>query len=465
MESQTNLLDSDKVYHWRTKPDIIQYKALRKAIKRGNLGVFFEPRVGKSLVAVHFCGYEHVFNNIRRVLIISPLSVRSVWQEQINLHLDESIPREVILWDPKRHVPSAPKGTLRFIVVTWDQMWRYRDTLAAWKPQIIIADECHRLKNRNTKRSKAAAVLANVAPLRLGLSGTAYTKYEDLFGEFRFIDKNLFGASWKKFRETYLIMGGYMGKQVVGYKNEDLLLQKLAEASVVATREDTIGEPQVDTVHIPVPLEPKAREAYNEMRDELVLMLEDTTVSASIKLTWMLRLLQIAGGFVTADDGTVRQVSKAKLEYCLDLVEDITSRGHKVVIFAKFLPEIQALAAKLPQAVVIHGGVPEHARLDARVYFQDDPDTTVAIVQIDSGGEGVSFAEAHDVIYYSMSYSLTSFLQSEARVLGREQKSNVVNYYFLEAENTLDSKLVERILKGEDFTNMTTEKVKTLLGY
>lgn len=465
MASQTASPCSAKEYRWKTKPDKFQFQALRKAIKRGSLGIFFEPRVGKSLVAVHFCGYHYTFNMLNKVLIVSPLTVRDVWAEQVAAHLDDSIPREVILWDHKKPMPEVKRGVLTFLVVTWDQMWRCRDTLAKWKPHILIADECHRLKNRGTRRSKAAAFLAKLAPFRLGLSGTAYTKYEDLFGEFRFIDPTVYGTSWAKFRDQYLVMGGYMGKEIVGYKDEAGLLRKLAEASAVATLKDTIGEPKAETLHIPVPLEPAAKKAYNDMERDLVLLLEDTTVSAPIKLTWMLRLLQIAGGFVKADDETVRQVSTAKLTYCLDLVEDITGQGRKVVIFAKFIPEIQALAAKLPQAVVIHGGVPEHSRIDARAHFQSDPKTTVAIVQVDSGGEGISFAAAHDVIYYSMSYSLTSFIQSRARVLGRAQKSPVVNYYFLEAKDTLDGELVCRILKGEDFTDMTTEKIKALIGH
>lgn len=256
-----------------------------------------------------------------------------------------------------------------------------------------------------------------------------------------------------------------MGKQIIGYQNEDYLLKMLAEGSVVAQRRDVMEEPEFEIIPIRVPLEPKARAVYDKLRKEYLVQLDSGEhIAPSIKLTLMLRLLQIAGGFVNTDEGTIRRISTAKFNYCKDLVSTILDEGKKVVIFAKFLPEIQALSAAFPESVVIHGGIPETQRLEARLAFQNDPSTSVIIVQIDSGGEGVSLAAAHNIIFYSLSYSLTSYIQAKSRVLGREQQSGVVTYYHLMAENTLDENLTKGILRGEDYTSLTTEKLRELLS-
>lgn len=456
-----------KVYRWKTKPTKVQYKALKKALRRGCLGVFFETRVGKSKVAVDFCGALYTFEGVRRAVIVSPLAVRMNWVDQIETHLSDDVPRHIEVFDPKKTDlrKEYPKNVLVFLLVTYDQLWRYKQSIAKWSPQVMVMDECHKIKNRNTRRSRAAAFFGAAVPYRLGLSGTPYTKLEDVFGQFRFIDRSLFGSSWVRFRDSYCIMGGYMGKQIVGYQNEDYLLKMLAEGSVVAQRRDVMEEPEFEIIPIRVPLEPKARAIYDKLRKEYLVQLDSGEhIAPSIKLTLMLRLLQIAGGFVSTDEGTIRRISTAKFNYCKDLVSTILDEGKKVVIFAKFLPEIQALSAAFPESVVIHGGIPEAQRLEARLAFQNDPSTSVIIVQIDSGGEGVSLAAAHNVIFYSLSYSLTSYIQAKSRVLGREQQSGVVTYYHLMAENTLDENLTKGILRGEDYTSLTTEKLRELLS-
>lgn len=438
-----------------------------KAIRRGSLGVFFQTRVGKSKVAIDFCGYLYTFNYVRKVLIVSPLSVRSNWPEEIEKHLSDDVPRRIIIYDPnsKDLEKDYPKHELVFVLVTYDQMWRHKNKLAAWSPHVMVCDEVHKIKNRNTRRSKAAAFFGTAVPFRLGLSGTPYTKKEDLFGEFRFIDRSLYGSSWVRFRDAYCVMGGYMGKQIVDYKNEDKLLTLLADGSMVAERKDVMDEPEFEVIPVRVPLEPSARKIYDTLRKEYLVQLDSGEyVAPQIKLTLMMRLVQIAGGFVKTEEGTLHRVSTAKMTYCADLIENILEAGRKVVVFAKFIPEIQTLSAKFPGAVVIHGGTPEAQRQEARLRFQHDPTVNVAIVQVDTGGEGISFAVAHDVIFYSLSYSLTSFIQAKSRVLGREQKSSVVTYYHLMGENTLDEKMTEGILKGEDFTNITTERLKEFLG-
>jgi len=60
-------------------------------------------------------------------------------------------------------------------------------------------------------------------------------------------------------------------------------------------------------------------------------------------LTKLLRLSQLTGGFIGADDGTIKQISKAKLDALREIIEDMKDAGKKLVIFARFLPEIKAI--------------------------------------------------------------------------------------------------------------------------
>src|SRR4051812_28151371 len=73
-------------YKPKTKPFKHQAKATIRAVKKRNYGIFFEPRCGKSKVALDYSGILALKGEVRRVLIIAPKIALPVWEEQINLH-------------------------------------------------------------------------------------------------------------------------------------------------------------------------------------------------------------------------------------------------------------------------------------------------------------------------------------------------------------------------------------------
>ena len=83
-------------------------------------------------------------------------------------------------------------------------------------------------------------------------------------------------------------------------------------------------------------------------------------------LTRLLRLSQVTGGFIRNDDGdAAQQISSAKLEALEDIVDSCMDAGNKVVVFARFVPEIDAIAKMLAKKQIgyalIKGDVKDRA--------------------------------------------------------------------------------------------------------
>ena len=464
---------SNKVYKFKTKPTPEQKLALKRAMEQERYGIFFQQRVGKTKVAIDFCGVKHLQKGVNRVLIVCPLSVRGEWFTQIAEHLPNDIRRYVVMYpEGAKKVETlltATKKTtvLTFIIVNYDKLIGQKERLAWWNPDIIIFDESHLIKHHNSKRSRASAYLTAHKPMVLLLTGTPITKsWTDIFSQFRTMDKDILGRNWTKFRTQYAIMGGYMGKQVVGCSDLNAIKRVIKAHSIRVLRKSVMYEPEVEDVVIPVKFEPAAERRYNELKKTWVTELASgAVVEAELAITRMMRLQQFCGGFATDANGKIEQISKAKAEMLRDLIHTKVEGNEKVVVFHRFKAEAVLIKATLSKYKVgfYNGSVPEEERTKVRKAFQDGQ-LDVIVVQIATGAMGVSFDTAHINVFYSLDFSLMNYLQAKDRVMGRGQKSDVVTNYYLAIENSIDLKLIKTLRNNEDFASSVTDAYKAVIG-
>src|SRR5690606_2867611 len=247
-----------------------------------------------------------------------------------------------------------PEGALRVAVVNYEATWRMEEALARFvKGGLIIADESHRIKTPSAQQSKAMGRLGQVAAYRLMLTGTPVTQNPlDIWSQYRFLDPTIFGRSFYAFRARYAVMGGYNNYQVVGYQRLDELVEKAHRIAFRITRAECLDLPPEVYTDIPVQLGPRARAIYRELEAQAVARLSaESSISASNVLTELLRLQQVAGGWVTTDEGQTVQVGTEKLDALMDLLEDLLSNEQrKVVIFCRFVSEIKAILSACQKA-------------------------------------------------------------------------------------------------------------------
>lgn len=452
-----------KKYRFKGDPAPYQKQAVVNALKNKSYGVFFEQRVGKTRVGVDYAGALSLLGGYHKCLIVCPVSALQAWLTQIAEYLPDEIPYTVYRYAGK--VPPS-KDKLLFVLATYDQVRIHWKALSIWKPDAVIADEVHKLKNPSSQRSRAMRKVAKNVKYRLGLTGTPIAQRPvDIFGVFRWIDESLFGSSFPEFKRRYCIMGGYMGYSIVGYQPGALedIAQKTAKKSLRVLRKDVLEEPDIEELVLSTVLDTTGREHYDAMRREMMTELETgKVVTGDIPLTKLLRLQQITGGFLDGEP-----VSTAKLLLTESLLVDLLEEDEKVVIFCRFTAELKALMTIAHELkanpVHIDGSVPEKKRAEAIAKFKSDPSCKVIVLQQSAGNAGFSLAVANRVVFYSMSFSLVEYLQAKDRVMGREQASSLVTYYFITAEKTVDNKVMRDIRKGIDVASRVANQYKYYL--
>lgn len=428
--------------------------------RKGCAGLFQEMGTGKTRVALTYCQREQ----LDRVLIVAPISVASVWEQEIrklgmdviavNLTSGSVVQRRQMIdfWKEQQHYDAKPV----YIIVNYESFWRMplRQAIQLWRPEMIILDEAHRIKGRTTKQAKFAHALVAVTTHRLALTGTPVTNgLQDLFSVYKFIDPSVFGTRYADFESRYIIKGGFQGYSITGYRDTEVVAEKVRETAFQISKAEALELPDKTDVILPVKLDPKTRSKYMEVKKNAVAQIEGVdengkpvkgVVLARIVLSTVLRLQQITNGFVGTDLGNIIVISDEKLRACKELVEDALADNHQVVVFCRFLKDIERLSTVLPRSDTIFGAIPQPERA-ARVEAFQRGDIRVLICQIQVASLGIDLTAADIGIFYSTGFSLTDWLQSRDRI-HRHGQTKKVTYYTLEAENTVDQKVRQALM-------------------
>ena len=212
------------------------------------------------------------------------------------------------------------------------------------------------------------------------------------------------------------------------------------------TKAECLDLPEITEEVRTVELEPKAMKVYQELKKESYTELKDSEVSAVNVLTKLLRLSQVTGGHLTDDDGISNRVSTAKLDALADIIDATQAENKKLVIMARFIPELEdieeLLQAKKIGYAVVRGGVKNRAEEIER--FQNDPACQVFVGQIAAAGLGITLTAASTMVFYSLDYSMANFEQAKARIHRVSQKYPC-QYIYLIAKDTVDKKVLRAL--------------------
>jgi len=454
------------------------FGALDAKTPGGGFGELFEMGCGKTLTTIAVAGALYNLGKIDRVLVVAPTSVCSVWPHDLNQFATFPWEARVLLGDKKKRLKALnelenwPFKALRIAVINYESTHRdgIFEALAAYKPDLIVCDESQRIKNPSAAQSKALHKLGDAAPFRMILSGTpVQNNAVDLYSQYRFLDPAVYGANFYAFKNRYCIMGGYGQHQIVGYRNMDELVEKEHSVAYRVTKEECLDLPQQTFINRYVHFTDAEQAIYEQLRKSSFLELETgENVTATTILTMYLRLMQLTGGFLTADESTrPKQVNTAKLDALADIVDDyVVDAGKKLVIFARFRAEIAAIENLLRLRKIqygsIYGDVPMEERGKIVEDFQTNPDTKVFVAQIQTAGLGITLHAASTAVFYSYDYNYANYAQALARIHRIGQRLPVT-YIHLVVDGSIDEKILAALENKEDMAKTVVDSWREVL--
>ena len=407
--------------------------------------------VTDDFIVTHNCGKSWVASALlsgrdhRRVLVCCPLSVVDVWPKQFALHSGRGELVVPLVGPVTKKRDTAIKAIEQakdrplVLVTNYDSAWR--EPFGSWAMSAgfdcLIHDECHRLKSSSGKASIWASRMAKIVPYRIGLSGTPYPHSPlDGYGVCRAIDSKVFGGSFVSYRNRYAVMGGWEGKQVIGWRDLDDMNKRFYSIAIRKTKEECLDLPAFQHVVVPIKLAGRAAKLYRDLETDFVAEVRSGVVTASNALVRMLRLQQMTSGYCCVDD-LVERIGEEKQKALADLLEDV-GPNEPFVVFCRFrhdLREIERIAGAAGRPYNEVSG--DRKELES---WNAAGAGAVLGVQTQSGGLGIDLTKARYVCYYSQVLSLGDYEQSLARV-HRPGQTKTVTYYHLLASRTVDEKI------------------------
>ena len=432
-------------------------------MKSCGTALLMEMGTGKTITSISVAGCMYRFEKIDRLLIVAPLSILGVWKEEFAKFADFPYSLTVLKGTAakkKEQLKNLPNDGLQVVVVNYETAWRLEKELLAFNADMIIADEAHKLKENRTSQSKGMHHLGDKAKYKLLLTGTVITNRElDVFSQYRFLNPQIFGTSFYTFRNRYFDMGGY-GNHTPVFRQwmKEEFLEKLHSTAFRVTKAECLDLPSVTEEIRSIELEKDAAELYSSIEDESYAQLGDSEVTTANILTRLLRLSQITGGHLTDDDGVLKKVSSAKLDALSDIIDSAAAEDKKLVIMARFVPELDEIQEFLEKKkigyAVVRGGIKDREEEIRR--FQHDDKCRVFVGQIAAAGLGITLTAASTMVFYSLDYSMSNFEQAKARIHRAGQKEKC-HYIYLVCKGTVDGKVLSALRQKQNLAKMLVD--------
>jgi len=427
-----------------------------------------EPRLGKTKVAIDVANIwalkSREEDNALRVLVLAPKIALSVWEEEIDRHctLDYSVENFQEYWgdgETLQFFLAGREETMRAQRVKKRLVRPKQAIVEKFDPDLIFIDESHEYKRPGGRGAQDAWKMVrrlrkargNGRPYVVLMSGTPNPKgWRDIFAQFRIMDETILGSSVAKFDAKHCLYGhGPRRFQVVQYQNTRPLMKKIRQHSITMSAEEAglAGQQFWNSVRVSLPNE--AAKLYRNFLDQMIVEFEGGYISAKNSGVRRLRLLQIAGGFLT--DG--RQIHDAKIQATAAWLRVLLDQQENAIVYARFLPEVKALGevAELVgyRVGVIQGSTSKMDRARYIKALRQSKKPTALVFQIQTGKQAIDLSSAAEVVYYSTPDGWVDYWQSLNRVRGPNQK-RPVRYTHILATGTVDVSAMAGLRNKED---------------
>lgn len=450
-----------------------QRRGTEAIVSTDGFAALYAQRSGKTWVMGAVLEVEK--DECHDVLLVGPLTnLKSTWVK----FLTEKLPWYSVHLDLESYVADKKAGvsTHRILLLNPEALTPLVKKLRRIKWDRMVWDEAQRLKNRNSRSSKDAMMLARSARKRLALTGTPMdTDPKDLWAIMRFVQVEVFGKNWGDFQKEYLVEPSINIHEARGMiaKRKMMLAYQIAKrkAPMRADMVDQFAElitpyamriskedAGIDPAKVHVirfDLEPHEDKLYRQMEKSMLVKIKGKVIKAPLKITQMGKLQQITGGHLKDEDGETHLVTTTKRRVLRRHILEHVEPGRPFVVFCKFVWEVHMLYRMIDRL-----GYGKGAMLWGKVKdIKTDPRRTRMLTdfqagkldwmvcQQKTGGVGVDLYRARHFYVYSLGHSYIDYDQMLSRG-DFLQQDKPADFFLLAVRSSIDTDIISAV-KGK----------------
>lgn len=390
-------------------------------------------------------------------LILAPTSVCINWLEETERFAPTLTVQQFGMGDRQKMLAEA--GAFDLIVCSYGLLQTEGELLATKDWHTVVADEAQALKNRQTKRSKAAMALK--ADFKLITTGTPIENHlGELWNLFNFINPGLFG-SLKKFNEKYA--SAIENNQ--DYATQQRLKKLLRPFILRRLKTDVLTElpPKTEiTLHIEQSNEEKSM--YEALRRNAMQTMEQLKAQETSQGQQHLQVLAeimklrraCCNPSLVIEDSPIASTKLAAFE---ELVDELIENHHKALVFSQFIGHLSILKNKLDEKGISYQYLDGSTSIPKRKKAVNDfqaGESDLFLISLKAGGSGLNLTAADYVIHMDPWWNPAVEDQASDRVHRMGQK-RPVTIYRLVAKGTIEDKIVDLHKHKRDLANNLLE--------
>lgn len=402
-------------------------------------------------------------------LVIAPASVLLNWKNEIERFAPSLSAVVMHDADGGREKLVSEASDFDVVLTTYGLLIKEAELLAGKQWNVIILDEAHTIKNKETKMSKAAMALNG--EFRLLLTGTPLQNHlGEIWNLFQFANPGLLG-SFQHFNESFI--------QPIE-RGEDKQRQKQLKKILLPfllrrTKTEVLDElPEKTEITVQVELSDEERVLYENLRQQAMLNLEEKAGGAMQTLTEITRLRQAACHPALVDKKLT--LTSSKTQAFLKLADELMTNNHRALVFSQFTSHLALIRKELDdrgiEYLYLDGSVTVNERIALVKKFQTG-DQPLFLISLKAGGTGLNLTAADYVIHLDPWWNPAVEDQASDRV-HRIGQTRPVTIYRLIAVQTIEEKIIklhqtkkslaDSLLDGSDIAHkLTKEEMLELL--
>lgn len=449
------------------KPYPYQQYCIESIIYNRAIGLFLDMGLGKTVItltAVHDLRYNRW--EVMKPLIIAPKKVaEATWSQEAkkwdHLKMMRIVP---VLGTTSQRVRALATPADAYVINRENVTWLVDYYKNAWPFDMVILDESSSFKNGSSKRFKSLKLVRSRIKRIVELTGTPSSNgLEDLWAQIYLLDGGArLGKTMGAYRDKYFVPGKRNRTTIFNYtpKNGsfEMIKQAISDICISMKASDYLTLPDVLYDDIPVVLDVSARKAYMQLETELLLQVDENTITAQSAGVLTGKLLQLCNGAIYDENKNAVTVHNCKIDAFMELIEQLN--GQHALVFYNFQHDKDRLVEALA-----------NTNLRVRIYSQskdeidwNNGEIDVLLAHPASCGYGLNLQRGgHHIVWFGLTWSLEQYEQANKRLHRQGQEHPVVIHHLI-VQGGMDESVVEALQDKGDMQGALLDALRVRIN-
>ena len=424
--------------------------------------LFLDCGLGKTittLTAINELMYDSF--EISKVLIIAPLRVaQSTWKEEIEKwdHLN-LLRYSIAVGDEKERLKALKQKSDIYIINRENVDWLVTKSGIDINFDMLIIDELSSFKSHTSKRFKSLLKIRPYFERVVGLTGTPSSNgLMDLWAEFRVLDLGeRLGRYITHYRNEYFLPDKRNGAVIFSYKPqpnaEERIYRRLADMTISMKSTEYLKMPELILNELEINLDEEDQMKYKKFKKEMVMTIQEKEIDAINAASLSNKLIQLANGSIYDEDKKFYEVHNKKLDKLEEIIE--SANGKPVLVAYWFKADKERIEKRFKVREIKTAD-------DIKQWNKGMID--LALIHPASAGHGLNLQSGGStLVWFSLTWSLELYQQTNARLYRQGQKDTVVIHHLI-TNNTIDEDIMKSLKRKDKTQEALMRAVKARIG-